>query len=412
MAKNAVTIFDSKQVAIPAHLQNTLGDEKNITDRVSVPSLAYGGKVWTISKDGEKTRITKKDEYGDEIAVPLIRVVVLDYAKRRGRAYYEGAYDPDKQTAPLCWSEDGVKPHPSIEEPQHATCEGCPWSVKGSKQTDSGRSVTACSQHRMLVVAPLAKLDVPLRMKIAITSDWDKQNEKAAKENWFAFNNYTDFLRARNIGHTAMIVTKMKFDQNVDYPKVLFSPDRFVEKEEVEIIQPLLKSDEVKNLLSGTWTPAGVDGKQIATDEDDEKPAAKKVPPKTPPKKAAVVEEEEEEEEEEEVEIIPPKKAAPVKAPPKKAAVVEVDEDEEEAAPPPKKAPPKKAAAPVEDEEEEETAPPPKKAAPAKAPPKKATVVEEEEDEDEEEAPKPKKGKEKADAGDPLAGILNDWDED
>lgn len=397
MAKNALTIFDQAQVAIPAHLQNTIGEEKNIVDRVSVPSLAYGGKVWAIHKDGEKTKIMKKDEDGDEIAVPLIRVVVLDYAKRRGRAYYEGAYDPDKQTAPLCWSEDGVKPHASITEPQHATCEGCPWSVKGSKVTDSGKTVTACSQHRMLVVAPLAKLDMPLRMKIAITSDWDKQNDKAAKENWFAFNNYTDFLRTRNIGHTAMIVTKMKFDQNVDYPKVLFSPDRFVNEDEVEIIQPLLKSDEVKNLLSGTWTPAGTDGKQIAApadeDEEDEKPAPKKAAPaKAPPKKAAAPVEEDEEEEE--VEIIPPKKSPPAKAAPKKAVVVDDEEEEEEDAPPP-----------------------PKKSPPAKAAPKKAAVVEED-DEEEEEAPKPKKGKPKAaaataaDDGNPLAGILSDWGED
>src|SRR5574343_648536 len=139
MAKNALTVFDSKQVAIPAHLRN-IAEEKNITDRVSVPSLAYGGKVWAIHKDGEKTKITKRDEDGDEIAVPLIRVVVLDYAKRRGRAYYEGSYDPDKPGAPLCWSEDGIKPHESIAAPQHPSCEGCPLAAKGSKVTDSGKS--------------------------------------------------------------------------------------------------------------------------------------------------------------------------------------------------------------------------------------------------------------------------------
>lgn len=406
MAKNAVTIFDGKQAVIPDYLQNTLGNEKNIVDRVSVPSLSYGGKVWTIHKDGEKTKIMKVNEEGDEVAVPLIRVVVLDYAKRRGRAYYEGAYDPDKQTAPLCWSEDGVKPHPSIAEPQHTSCEGCQWSVKGSKQTDNGRSVTACSQHRMIVVAPLAKLDMPLRMKIAITSDWDKQNEEAAKQNWFAFNNYTDAMRARNIQHTAMVVTKMKFDINVDYPKVLFGPDRYITEEEAEIVQPLIKSDEVKNLLSNTWTPAGSDGVKIAApDDEEEAPKPKKAAPK---KAAAPVEEDEEEEE---VEIIPPKKAA-AKAPPKKA--VEIDAEEEEEAPPPKKAPPakappKKAAVVEEEEEEEEAPPPPKKSAPAKAAPKKAAAPVDDEEEDE---PKPKKGKGKADEGDPLGDILSDWGED
>lgn len=417
MAKNEVTIFDTKQAAIPAYLQETLGDEKNIVDRVSVPSLSYGGKVWTISKDGEKTRIMKVNDDGDEVAVPLIRVVVLDYAKRRGRAYYEGAYDPDKQSAPLCWSEDGVKPHASIAEPQHSTCEGCPWSVKGSKVTDNNRAVTACSQHRMIVVAPLAKLDMPLRMKIAITSDWDKQNEAAAAKNWFAFNNYTDAMRARQINHTAMVVTKMKFDIDVDYPKVLFGPDRYITEEEAAIVKPLINSDEVKNLLSNTWTPAGADGVKI-----DEKPAAAK---KAPAKKAAApVEPDEEEEEEEEVEIIPPKKAA-AKAPPKKAVVIEAEEEEEEEdAPPaktppkkaatPAKAPPKKAAAPVEDEEEEDdnAPPPPKKSAPAKAASKKAAAVEEEDEDADDEAPKSKTGKGKADADDPLGGILSDWGED
>lgn len=404
MAKNAVTIFDSKQVAIPAHLQQQFGDETNITDRVSVPSLSYSGKVWAIHRDGEKVKITKKDEDGDEIPVSVIRVVVLDYAKRRGRAYYEGAYDPEKQTAPLCWSEDGVKPHPSIAEPQCSTCEKCPWSAKGSKVTENNKAVTACSQHRMVVVAPLSKLDMPLRLKLAITSDWDKQNEKAAKENWFAFNNYTDALRARSIGHTAMVTTKMKFDQNVDYPKVLFSPDRFITEEEAEIVQPLLKSEEVQKLLSGTWTPAGVDGQKIDEDED-EQPKAKAAPKKkaapvedeeeeddpppkskkAPPKKAAAPVEDDEEEEDE-VEVIPPKKTAPAKAAPKKAAEVEDVEDEEDDPPPPPKS--------------------------KKAPPKKAAPVEDDEEEEDEPAPKPKKGKGKADAGDPLSGILSDWGED
>lgn len=329
MSKNALTIFDQPSLAVPDYVQDTFGDERNITDRVSVPTLSYTGKVWTISANGEKTKITKKDDDGDEIPVSVVRVVVLDYAKRRGRAYYEGSYDPDKPGAPLCWSEDGVKPHPSIKEPQCGTCEGCPMAVKGSKITEQGKAVTACSQHRMIVVAPLQKLDMPLRMKLAITSDWDKQNAEAEAQNWFAFNNYTDFLRAKNLPHTAAVVTKMKFDPNVPYPKVMFQPDRWLSKDEAAIVKPIISSEAVQSLLSGTWTPAGVDGKKIAPpvddDEDDAPPPPKKAAPK-PAAKAAPVDDDDEDED---VQIIPPKKAA-------KPVVVD-DDDDEEVAPPPKK---------------------------------------------------------------------------
>lgn len=390
---NALTIFDSPQLAVPDHLRDTFGDEKNITDRVSVPSLSYEGKVWTISANGEKTKLVKRDEDGDEVPMQVMRVAVLDYAKRRGRAYYPGTYDPAKASAPECWSEDGVKPHPSIAEPKCGTCDGCPMAVKGSKVTDSGKAVTACSQHRMVVVAPLGKLDMPLRMKLAITSDWDKNNPEMETQGWFAFNNYTDFLRTKGINHTAQLVTKMRFDPNAPYPKVMFSPDRWLNESEAAKVKPLLKSEQVATLLAGTWTPAGVDGKKI-------EPSA--------PKVAAADEEE----------LPPPPKAA-------KKTVVPVDDEEEEVIPPPKKA--AKPAPVVEDDDEEEIVVPPKKSAA-----KKAAVVEDDDDEDivvpqaakpkvsSEPKAEPKKAAAKK-AADPepstnvpdeVAALLNEWGED
>lgn len=350
MAKNELALFDRPGLAVPDYVQEAFGDEKNITDRTSVPSLTYTGKVWTISKDGEKTKITKRDDDGDEIPVSVIRVVVLDYAKRRGRTYYEGSYDPDKPGAPLCWSEDGVKPHPSVTEPKCGTCEACPMAVKGSKVTEQGKAVAACSQHRMLVVAPIQKLDMPLRLKLAITSDWDKQNAEMEAQKWFAFSNYTDYLRANNLPHTAAVVTKMKFDPNQAYPKVMFQPDRWLSKEEADIVKPIIKSEEVQKLLGGTWTPAGADGKKIAapatTAPDDDEEEVAPPPKKAAAKKAAPVEVEEDDDDAVVI-VEPPKKAAA-----KKAVVVE-DDDEDVVVEPPKKpkgssapkAEPKKAAA-------------------------------------------------------------------
>lgn len=258
-----MTIFEGAKANLPAYLTDLFGgeDEGNLAPKETIPSLSYGGKIWTISANGEKTRLMKVDADGDEQPVTTMQVIVLDFAKSRGRAFYPGAFDPDKPGAPECWSDDGKTPDASVAAPQHGTCEGCPMAAKGSKVSENGKAVTACSQHRMLAVVPAAKPDfTPLRLKLAITSDWDKESTDLIAQNWFAFQQYQDFLRARGVPHTAAIVTKMKFDPNTNYPKVIFSPFRPLTQAEANLIAPIAKSDAVKDLLGRKWTPAGADG--------------------------------------------------------------------------------------------------------------------------------------------------------
>lgn len=249
-------------------------EESNIKPKATVPSLGYEGKVWSIALNGEKTKLMKRNEDGDEMPLPIMRVVVLGYNQRRGRAYYEGSYDPSKPGLPLCYSDDGVKVAPRIIKQVEESgdkpfdgwigkCEGCPMSVKGSKVTDAGKASTACSQHRMLAVVPANKLDFePLRMKLAITSDYDGQSPEQEAQGWYAFSNFMDFLRSRGVKHSAQIVMKMKFDPGVAYPKVLFSPDRPLTNDEVRAVMPIVASDKVKQLLDGTWSADGVNGTQ------------------------------------------------------------------------------------------------------------------------------------------------------
>jgi hypothetical protein len=177
MATNALTAFQPGQV--PAHVaaySEVLGE-----NTTTVPSLSPQGKVWTISIDGQKTKLEKRDTDGEVVPVTVMKVVILDYAKRRGRTFYEGAYDPDKESAPICWSDDGITPDatvPTSKRPRPASsATPARKAAKGSKVTDQGKAIAACSQHRMLAVVPANKLDfAPLRLKIAITSDWDKQS--------------------------------------------------------------------------------------------------------------------------------------------------------------------------------------------------------------------------------------------
>lgn len=267
-----LTMFDPK-AGMPAHIAGFFGSDEgsNIVERATVPSLSPQGKTWTISLNGDRTQLMKRDADGETVPVSVMKVIILDYAKRRGRAYYEGAYDPANEAAPVCWSEDGIAPPNTVEKKQSEKCETCPMAAKGSKISDNGKAVTACSQHRMLAIIPANKLDFPpLRLKIAITSDFDKQSPDAEAQGWYAFSNYMDFLKSRGVQHTAAIVTKMKFDTNAAYPKIFFAADRWLEQAELSEVIPITKREDVVSLLGGTWTPAGPDGVKA----DEPKPAA------------------------------------------------------------------------------------------------------------------------------------------
>lgn len=279
-----LTVFSAGAMPVPAHIASFVdATETNLIERNRIPTLNYAGKVWSISlPDGSRTNLTRRNEDGDSEPVQTLRVVVMDYAKHRGRAYYEGAYDPEKVSVPTCWSDDGDTPSAQVAEPRSASCRTCPLSAKGSKITEAGKPVTACSQHRHVVVLPLVGNMTlpPLRLKLAITSLFDKQSPDLEKEGWRAFENYVDFLRGNGAKHTATIVTKMKFDPSANYPKVIFSAERWLEPHEMEIVKARMDDGSVEALLAvdeptaAPALPAGSPAVAAAVVEEPPAPAA------------------------------------------------------------------------------------------------------------------------------------------
>jgi hypothetical protein len=250
---------------LPAYLaevQDELGT--NIPDRQTVPSLSYEGKMWSIVKDGNKTKLQVPNADGDIVPVPIMRAVILNFNADRGRAYYPGTYNPAASAAPTCWSADGKAPDASVREKQSALCAACPQSVKGSKIME-GREMVACSSHRMIAIAPSFDLTSdPLRLKIAVTSDYDKE---IVEHGWFAFRQYVDYLKSRGVTNTALVVTKMKFDPNPAYPKILFALDRVLTQSEVAQVKQALANPKIAELLNEKWSAAGSAG--TPTDDSD-----------------------------------------------------------------------------------------------------------------------------------------------
>lgn len=254
--------------ALPAYLADAIGElGTNIPDRNTVPSLSIEGKVWTVIKDGNKNKLQHDNADGDKVPVPVMRVVLLALNADRGRSYYEGTYNPAASAPPKCWSPDGKAPDASVKEKQSALCVSCPQSVKGSKVQD-GKEMVACSSHRMLAVAPAFDIAAdPLRLKLPVTSDYDKD---IVEHGWYALRQYVDWLKSRGLTHTALVVTKMKFDTNTAYPKVLFALDRPLTPEEMVQMKAALANPKVAELLAEKWTAAGSAGTPI--DNSDIRP--------------------------------------------------------------------------------------------------------------------------------------------
>ena len=311
----AMTLFD--QGPLPAHVQRA-NEIANIVPRASINALLFEKGVWTISLDGKKTKLMKKDDDGEDQPVQIFTGVILDYTKQRGREYYSKPFDPASVSIPDCWSDDGVKPNDDVVIKQSATCAACPMSKKNSKMTEQGKGTVACSQFRKLALVPAAQIGSfpPLRLKIKITSDYDKTGAEAnASGGWFAYQQYLEYLSSKGVRHTTVIPTKIKFDTSVTYAKLLFSPGRQFVPADIwtDVIAPLAASDEVRDLLAATYHPSGsAVGKPLPVDTEEEeevtqqaaaKPAAATSKPKAAAAKAApapapVVEEEEEGEDE------------------------------------------------------------------------------------------------------------------
>ena len=282
MTVTAVIPFDTLQM--PAHLAAAFGTDENILERQTTPALTFRGKTWRMRIGGEETVLTRVDENGESMPMQTVQVVVLNLNQKRSRVFYQGGFVEGKNSSPVCWSTDGAAPDTDVSAPCAKTCASCPNSVKGSKITESGHEVMACAPVKRLAVVPIVRLDMePLLLKVPQTSIWDKNNPEADARGCYAWDQYTDFLRQRGVKHTAAVVTRIRFDPNVAYPKLLFSAGRWLTAEETAMVVPLVNTEAVQKLLVGKISEGG-DVAEVAT-EAPAAPAAGAAPvaPVAPP---------------------------------------------------------------------------------------------------------------------------------
>ena len=264
-----VPIISVAESIVPAHIaargrsdatKNIIGggggSNKKIGLSGGVFRLIVGGKEVTVSKSRE------------------MNVVVVRTAASNSRTFYAGQYKKGETAAPDCSSLDGVTPDSGVLDQQAGKCASCPQNIAGS---GTGKS-RACKYSRRLAVVMENDIagDV-YELKLAATSIFGDGNGSDD----MPLDAYVRRMDANNPPvNLDDVVTRLKFDDNTDTPKLNFATVRFLSEDESDIIQAQ-GSSPVAIQITDVRVPTKP--KALAVIED--KPAAKVT-------KAAVVDDE------------------------------------------------------------------------------------------------------------------------
>ncbi len=219
-------------VQLPAYLTEMGGS--SVLDN-AVSGIKSGNSNPRISIKGSRFRIVE-DGVEQTLNVLTLSSVIVGANSALSRQYYEGAYDPDNAGGPACFSDDGVSPDITAEQPQSDRCATCPKSVWGSKISPQGKEIKACSDLKRLAVVSSDDLDGSI-YELTVTPS-------ALTD----FNKYARDLKVRKIPVEAC-KTILGFDANASYPKLTFSFGGFLDRDEAMKARAIAIGDEVKEVV-------------------------------------------------------------------------------------------------------------------------------------------------------------------
>lgn len=214
-------------LALPASLRKYLEVNGNDVDALAggissgFAVVSVRGKVWRARYQGNEEII--RDAEGEPRR--KLQVIMVLVPNNISRTFYAGAYVPGSTEAPDCFSNDGIAPDASVQEPQSRTCATCPMSQFGSKITESGAKGKACQEHKRIAVVPAddienAALGGPMLLRVPPTS-----LQELAKAQ-------VTLRKNGNLPYYA-VVTNIGFNPEVEYPMLTFNPVAVVQDEKM-----------------------------------------------------------------------------------------------------------------------------------------------------------------------------------
>jgi hypothetical protein len=235
---------------VPAHLANRVGQPSALGNNLG-GGITGGAEFPRISIKASRFRIV---DGGTETVLdtPKLDVVIIGANSRLSKSWYETAWTNDgESSAPNCYSLDGVSPHPDSDKPQNDLCASCPQNAWGSRVTQQGTKVKACSDTKRLAVVSADAVDGSMYL-LTVTP--------AALK---GLNQYNKELSMRGIP-PEIVRTSITFDPSASYPKLSFGFGGFIEPDVQILVDGLFGKDIVADitgdggLIQNAATPAAL----------------------------------------------------------------------------------------------------------------------------------------------------------
>jgi hypothetical protein len=233
-------------------------------------ALVGNGGSKRISLRGGKFRMVVN---GEEILTSnnqSLNVVIVEAARDVSRTFYAGAYNPKdtKAAPPDCWSNNGVAPDASIEEPQHHNCGECPQNIKGSA-SGGGR---ACRHFRRLAVVLADDVGGDIyQLTLASKSIFGKGDLTH-----MPFEQYAKYVGSQGYNLNTLS-TEMRFDEDSDTAKLFFKPLKFLAKDQWEVAKRQGETPAAKKAIEMSVAKASSDAPKLSAPKAEVKVASVEV---------------------------------------------------------------------------------------------------------------------------------------
>jgi hypothetical protein len=252
---------------LPAHLQSVELDD------FTKAFAKSGGSVKRITLRG---RVFRLIDGGKEIAKntdPYMDVVIVNGSKTVQKTWYAGEYNPDETSIPDCWSSDGERPDADATNPQGNRCKECEKAIKGSG--GAGRAACRYSMRLAVVLRNNPAGDI-YQLILPQKSMFGQGNVES-----MPFLQYAKYVGQSGY-NLNMLTTRLTFDTDSDFPKLVFTNAEFLDKETYSTCVEQGKSQIAINASKLSFTkkaepqmpklvaPAGSAAAAIKTEEVEE----------------------------------------------------------------------------------------------------------------------------------------------
>jgi hypothetical protein len=219
---------------VPAHIAARIAARQQAGTKSAVAASIVGGDGPSIPRISIRAGRYRLNEDGVETTVGVtLDTIIVGANPRVSKVFYGKAFDASAENIrPDCWSNDGLKPDASVQNPVHGSCADCPHNVLGSKILPSGAKSKMCADQRHLAVVAAADPAKVYSLTVPVSG------MKALREYFKELGNY-------GIGPEE-VITELGFDDSASFPKITFKQKGFVPEKAISRVDAMLESDPVK----------------------------------------------------------------------------------------------------------------------------------------------------------------------